>query len=314
MSCCLPVCLDPVPVPSLRRTAGANATTDSPWVRVPAGEFRMGTDGDEGYPEDGEGPVRRVRLDAFCIGRTPVTNREFREFVRATRYITQAEELGSSFVFYLQVHSALRTRLRPVSQELPWWLSVDGACWQRPSGPGSAITDLLDHPVVHISWHDAMAYCAWKGACLPSEAQWEYAARAGHDQRRFPWGDELHPGGRVMSHVWQGEFPAVPAPGWQPGTIPVGTYPPNDWGLYDMVGQVWEWCADTFSAYHLLRTGSDNPLMTGPGPKKSLRGGSFLCHESYCNRYRLAARGSNTPASSSSNTGFRVVIPAQQSA
>lgn len=278
-------------------------------VAIPAGRFRMGTDSDEGYVQDGEGPARDIRLDAFRIASTPVTNLEFREFVRSTRYITEAEMLGSSFVFYLQVPHDLRAGLRPVSPELPWWTSVEGACWQRPTGPGSSATDLLDHPVVHVSWHDAIAYCQWRGASLPSEAQWEYAARAGHDQRRFPWGDELTFQGRTMCHVWQGEFPSHPNVGWMPGTIPVRKFPANDWGLFDVVGQVWEWCADTFSAYYHLRTIDANPLMDGPGAKKSLRGGSFLCHDSYCNRYRLAARGSNSPHSTSSNTGFRIVLP-----
>ena len=196
----------------------------------------MGTDSPDGYVEDGEGPSRWVTLSDFHIASTPVTNREFKEFVRATRYITQAEAHGSSFVFYLQAPASLRSSMRPVSQELPWWLSVESACWQRPTGPGSSVTDLLDHPVVHVSWHDAVAYCEWSGARLPTEAQWEYAARSGHTQRRFPWGNELMPHGKVMCHTWQGEFPAKPATGWMPGTLPVRSFQSNDWGLYDMVG------------------------------------------------------------------------------
>ena len=307
MSCCQPVRVDPSARSVVSMSGASTQQAARPMIPIAGGRFRMGTDSSEGYVEDGEGPARWVTLSAFEMAPTPVTNREFREFVRATRYITQAEALGSSFVFYLQVPASMRSGMRPVSPELTWWLSVDGACWQRPAGPGSSVTDLLDHPVVHVSWHDALAYCRWRGVSLPTEAQWEYAARAGHDQRRFPWGEDLRPEGQVMCQSWQGDFPAHPAPGWQPGTQPVRTFPPNDWGLYDMVGHVWAWCADTFSSYYHLRTPEMNPLMAGNGAKQSMRGGSFLCHDSYCNRYRLAARGSNSPHSSSSNCGFRVV-------
>jgi len=307
MSCCQPVRVDPYTGSVVSISGTSTQQAARPMVSIAGGRFRMGTDSTEGYAEDGEGPSRWVTVSAFQMAPSPVTNREFREFVRATRYVTQAEALGSSFVFYLQVPDVRRSGMRPVSPELPWWLAVEGACWQRPSGPGSSVTDALEHPVVHVSWHDAMAYCHWRGVSLPTEAQWEYAARAGHEQRRFPWGEELIPEGRVMCHSWRGEFPAHPAPGWKLGTLPVRTFAPNDWGLHDMVGHVWAWCADTFSSYYHLRTPDTDPLMAGPGVKKSMRGGSFLCHDSYCNRYRLAARGSNSPQSSSSNCGFRVV-------
>jgi sulfatase modifying factor 1 len=308
MSCCLPVSWDPASWGGAAWVGeGGPCEVGSAMVQLRGGPFRMGTDDKDGYAEDGEGPSRCVTVSDFQMAPTPVTNREFREFVRATRYVTQAEALGSSFVFYLLVPASRRLGMRPVSHELLWWLAVEGACWQRPTGPGSSVMELLDHPVVHVSWYDAIAYCQWRGVSLPTEAQWEYAARAGHVQRRFPWGDALMPHGRVMCHTWQGDFPAHPAPGWAPGTLPVRSFEPNDWGLYDMVGHVWEWCADTFSSYYHFRTSDVDPLMTGHGAKKSMRGGSFLCHDSYCNRYRLAARGSNSAQSSSSNVGFRVV-------
>jgi formylglycine-generating enzyme len=286
-------------------------------VALPGGRFTMGTDiKADGFAEDGEGPARTVEVSPFQIAATAVTNAQFREFVRATHYITHAEQIGSSFVFYLQVDAARRPAMRHVSRDLPWWLDVEGACWQRPSGPGSSIHDQLDHPVVHISWHDAAAYCAWSGTRLPTEAEWEYAARGGLAGMRYPWGDDFAPQGQRQCNTWQGEFPARPAHGWQPGTVPADVlaqadthaFAPNGYGLHHMVGNTWEWCADWFSPGYHASSATQNPLHDRPTGRKSLRGGSFLCHESYCNRYRVAARGSNTPQSCASNIGFRVSL------
>ncbi|TFY98136.1 formylglycine-generating enzyme family protein [Ramlibacter rhizophilus] len=276
------------------------------WVRLPGGAFLMGTDDAEGFAEDGEGPVREVRVSAFRIAPTAVTNAQFRDFVRATGYITEAEQVGFSFVFYLQVGPDLRRSARQVSRELPWWLPVEGACWQRPAGPGSWVHDRPDHPVVHISWNDAAAYCAWAGARLPTEAEWEYAARGGLSQCRYPWGDDFEPGGERRCNTWQGTFPNAPAEGWSPGTVPAASGPANGFGLHHMAGNAWEWCADWFSADYHRATASVDPLQDKPTGRRSMRSGSFLCHASYCNRYRVAARGANTPGSSASNGGFRV--------
>lgn len=280
------------------------------WADIPAGEFTMGSDAAEGFAEDGEGPARRVAVSAFRLARTAVTNAQFRAFVRATSYVTEAEQAGSSFVFYLQVERERRRALRTVSRELPWWLQVEGACWQRPAGPGSGVHDRLDHPVVHVSWNDAAAYCAWAGVRLPTEAEWEYAARGGLADALYPWGDELEPGGVRQCNIWQGEFPAAPADGWQPQTVAADAFAPNGWGLYNMAGNAWEWCADWFSPGYHRETAASDPLQDRATGRRSLRGGSFLCHASYCNRYRVAARGSNTPGSSASNCGFRVAAPA----
>ena len=286
------------------------ASDNGSLVSVPGGEFIMGTDSTEGFADDGEGPARRVSLRSFRIGRTAVTNREFSAFVRATHHVTQAEELGASFVFYLQVPRPLRDNIRQVPSGLPWWLSVDDACWQRPEGPGSSVRDRMDHPVVHVSWHDAKAYCAWAGLRLATEAEWEFAARGGLEQKRYPWGDALYPDGERRCQIWQGSFPNQPAEGWLPATVAAHAFSPNGYGLYNMAGNVWEWCEDSFSPAYHRETVPTDPLHQAATGRRSTRGGSFLCHESYCNRYRVAARGSNTPSSSASNCGFRVAADA----
>jgi len=275
---------------------GAPRAADAPhvtgrWCEIPAGAFTMGNDGPDAVPGDGEGPLRRVTLDAFRIGATTVTNAEFAAFVRATRHVTDAERSGSSFVFYRQVSPAQRAAARAVVAELPWWLPIDDACWQRPEGARSHVHDRPGDPVVHVSWRDALAYCAWAGTRLPSEAEWERAARGGLEGKRFAWGDDLlDADGLPRCNVFRGTFPNAPAPGWRPGPIDAGAGAPNGFGLHNVCGNVWEWCADARE-----------------GGQRALRGGSFLCHDSYCNRYRVAARSANAPASSASNIGFRVV-------
>lgn len=275
-------------------------------IRIDATEFTMGTDAADAVPGDGEGPARRVSLDAFSIAPTTVTNREFGDFVRATRYVTEAERLRSSFVFYLQLPGAERERARQVATGLPWWVPVADACWQRPEGPGSHIYARLDHPVVHVSWRDAQAFCTWAGVRLPSEAEWECAARGGLDGRRFPWGDDLLRDCVPRCNVWRGSFPNAPQEGWQPGPQAAKSNEPNAFGLFNVCGNVWEWCDDWFSSDYHTVTSVHNPEHTQPTGRRSMRGGSFLCHDSYCNRYRVSARGSNTPESASSNLGFRV--------
>jgi len=268
----------------------------------------MGNDLADAVAADGEGPVRRVSITGFSIAPTTVTNRDFSEFVRATRYVTEAERFGASFVFYLQVPATERKQIRQVAAGLPWWLPVADASWQRPEGPGSHIYERLDHPVVHVSWNDAQAYCAWAGVRLPTEAEWECAARGGLDGRRFAWGDDLMQNGVPRCNVWRGSFPNAPQDHWQPAPVPVATGDPNGFGLFNTCGNVWEWCEDWFSpTYHQATTAGD-PKFSRPTGRRSMRGGSFLCHDSYCNRYRVAARSSNKPESSSSNLGFRIAV------
>lgn len=308
-SCCMPAAgpsadAGAPAVAALAATAAAGRPDRL--VCIAGGEFRMGSDYAGGFAADGEGPVRSVIVGSYRISATAVTNREFGDFVRATGYVTTAERLGASFVFYLQVPLAARQAIRQVPRGLPWWLNIEQACWQRPEGPGSHIHARLDHPVVHVSWDDAQAYCAWAGLRLPTEAEWEHAARGGLDQKLYPWGDALEPGGQPCCNIWRGNFPNEPRAGWQPGTVPARWFEPNGHGLYNVSGNVWEWCADWFSPTYHTATDSRDPFQGTPTGRRSMRGGSFLCHDSYCNRYRVGARNANTPASTSSNAGFRV--------
>lgn len=296
-------------LPVFRSAGGIPGATDAGGlhlVPLAAARFRMGTNAPEGFPADGEGPAREVELSAFRIATTTVTNAAFARFVQATGHVTQAERAGSSFVFYLQVPKAVRDTIRRVPRGLPWWLDIAGADWRHPEGPGSQLDDRADHPVVHVSWDDAQAYCAWSGTRLPTEAQWEYAARGGLVQARYPWGQEHPLQGEPRCQIWRGEFPNRPAAGWQPGTVRADAHAPNGHGLYNMAGNVWEWCADWFSPDAPLTTAARDPLQHIPTGQRAMRGGSFLCHDSYCNRYRVAARSSSTPTSSASNVGFRV--------
>ena len=277
-------------------------------VYIPGGEFLMGTDQKEGFPADGEGPVRKVKINPFYMDTYAVTNAQFAEFVNDTGYKTEAEVFGWSFVFYQLISKEVAKTVKNQVASTPWWWVVEGAYWKKPEGVDSSIDNRMDHPVIHISWNDAMKYCEWAGKRLPTEAEWEFAARGGLEQKIYPWGDELTPDGEHLCNIWQGKFPHVNTKldGYL-STAPVSAFPPNGYGLYNIVGNVWEWCADWFSpTFHVSDTG-DNPKGPPTGQTKVMRGGSYLCHHSYCNRYRVAARSSNTPDSSTGNLGFRCV-------
>jgi formylglycine-generating enzyme required for sulfatase activity len=274
-------------------------------VRLEGGAFLMGSD-DLSFPADGEGPVREVRVAPFWIDTFAVSNADFADFVEATGYVTEAEGFEWSFVFHLFLPADFPpTRAMAAA---PWWRQVFGADWRHPEGPHSDIAARMNHPVVHVSWNDALTYAAWAGKRLPTEAEWEYAARGGLEQTRYPWGDQLSPKGKYRCNIWQGTFPTnnTGKDGYL-GTAPVDAFQANGFGLYNAVGNVWEWCADWFSADFHRDGPRDNPQGPPAGEARVTKGGSYLCHASYCNRYRLGARTHNTPDSSTGHMGFRLV-------
>ncbi|MEE2523800.1 formylglycine-generating enzyme family protein [Pseudarthrobacter sp. J75] len=276
-------------------------------MEIPAGTFTMGDAFAEGYPADGETPVHEVRLGGFLMDVTTVTNAMYAAFVETTGYRTEAEEYGSSAVFHL-LSTAAGPDILGAASRAPWWLNIRGADWAHPTGPNSHWRDVPNHPAVHVSHNDALAYCRWAGRRLPTEAEWEYAARGGLEGRRYAWGDDLTPDGEHRCNIWQGAFPAAnTVDDGHLGTAPVRAYPPNGYGLYEMAGNVWEWCADWFLPKYYRNSPTNNPQGPTIGAGRVMRGGSYLCHDSYCNRYRVAARTSNTPESSSGNLGFRTV-------
>jgi len=273
-------------------------------VHLDGGSFLMGSDSAETFPSDGEGPVRTITLSPLYVASTAVTNEQFAEFVHARRYVTDAERIGSSFVFH--AHSIEKNLPSPLGT--PWWVEVVGASWAQPEGLGSSIAARPDFPVVHVSWNDALAYCHWAGVRLPTEAEWEYAARGGLVQKSFPWGDQLTPNGQHMCNIWQGTFPHADfgEDGFT-AVAPADSYKPNRFGLFNMVGNTWEWCADFFDKTWHIGAHAFDPAGAPSGLHRVLKGGSFLCHESYCNRYRVSARTGNTQDTSSAHIGFRVV-------
>lgn len=281
-------------------------------VQVAGGPFLMGTNDGIAYPIDGEGPQRTVIVDDFWIDSTAVTNAQFAAFVDATDYRTEAEAIGWSFVpaHLLNEHNSAAVIGR--AAETPWWAGVSDANWRQPLGPGSSAAEIPDHPVVQVSWNDSAAFANWSGKRLPTEAEWEKAARGGLEGSTYPWGNEFMPDGVHRCNIWQGHFPDVNTgdDGYH-GTAPVTAFEPNGFGLYNMSGNVWEWCSDWWStSWHMRSQLSDrtNPLGPLTGNAKVMRGGSFMCHDSYCNRYRLSARTSNSPESSSAHMGFRCAL------
>jgi sulfatase modifying factor 1 len=259
----------------------------------------MGYDGPLANPGEGEGPVRDVEVAAYRIGATTVTNQQFATFVKATGHQTEAERTGWSFVFHQLVADPDAVRGRAAGAE--WWLGVDGADWRHPHGPGSDAGRMAQHPVVHVSHDDAAAYCDWTGTRLPTEAEWERAARGGLEGALYPWGDQHPEAGRTPPcTIWRGDFPVRHDDGPRAvGTTPVKTHRPNGYGLFQAAGNVWEWTADAWSLDGVV-----------DDSQRVRRGGSYLCHDSYCNRYRVAARDKNAVDDHTGNIGFRVCASA----
>lgn len=283
-------------------------------VAVPAGSFRMGST--DFYPD--EAPVRTVSVDGFAIEQHPVTNAQFGEFVSVTGYITIAErKLDPERYPGVRPDDLIPGGLvfRPTSGPVDlrdwrqWWEWVPGANWRRPFGPDSDIAAKADHPVVQIAYADAAAYARWADRRLPTEAEWECTARAG-STCTYPWGDEVAPAGKLMANTWQGRFPYRNdgAAGWT-GTSPVGAFPPNGFGLVDMIGNVWEWTSTRYLPHHRV-LGEATPCCgpnSDPGVHQTLKGGSHLCAPQYCHRYRPAARSSQSQDSATTHIGFRCV-------
>lgn len=320
------------PVPAEERAAREASPQETPpeMVWIAGGRFQMGSD--VHYPE--EAPAHPVEVDGFWIDRTPVTNRDFARFVAATRYVTVAERVPRAADYpdadpaWLIAGSLVFSS--PAAPGDPddwtrWWSFVPGADWRHPGGPGSDLSGLDDHPVVHVCHEDAEAYARWQGKALPTEAEWEFAARGGLEGTAFAWGDELVPDGIHRANTWQGTFPHenLALDGYV-GTSPVTAFPPNGYGLHDMIGNVWEWTDDWFRARHPApaakaccmprnpRGGSADESRDphGPGlalPRKVLKGGSHLCAPNYCRRYRPAARQPQTIDTGSGHIGFRCV-------
>ncbi|NXF09916.1 SUMF2 enzyme, partial [Smithornis capensis] len=283
---------------------------DEGMVQLPGGTFRMGSGSLETRSE--EGPVREVAVAPFALDKHPVTNRDFREFVREKKYKTEAEAFGWSFVFEDFVSEELKKKVTQKLESAPWWLPIEKAFWRQPSGPGSSIKDRLDYPVLHVSWNDAQAFCAWKGKRLPTEEEWEFAARGGLEQRLYPWGNKFQPN---RTNLWQGDFPRVDrAEDGYHGVSPVTAFPPqNSYGLYDLLGNTWEWTASEFLA-------PGRAPRQGAQKMQVLRGASWIdtADGSANHRARVTTRMGNTPDSGSDNLSFRCAadippVPARKS-
>uniref|UniRef100_A0A8C3L8H3 Sulfatase modifying factor 1 n=1 Tax=Chrysolophus pictus TaxID=9089 RepID=A0A8C3L8H3_CHRPC len=245
-------------------------------VAIPGGVFTMGTDEPE-IQQDGEWPARRVHVNSFYMDQYEVSNQEFERFVNSTGYLTEAEKFGDSFVFEGMLSEEVKAEIHQAVAAAPWWLPVKGANWRQPEGPGSSILSRMDHPVLHVSWNDAVAFCTWAGKRLPTEAEWEYSCRGGLEKRLFPWGNKLQPKGQHYANIWQGVFPSnnTAEDGYK-GTAPVTAFPPNGYGLYNIVGNAWEWTSDWWAVHHSADE-AHNPVKFASAVK--LMGGGMFCYK-----------------------------------
>lgn len=301
MSCCSPD-KENKPAGKLESKPGRSQTliarkATSHLVAIPGGIFGMGYDGPEAVAADGEGPVREVEIAPFRMAPTTITNARFLSFVKETGYVSTAERHGWSFVFHLFLPKAVAAAA-PAPFQAQWWRKIDGACWRMPEGLGSTIGARMLHPAVHMSLEDALAYCTWSGTRLPTENEWERAARGRIDGARYPWGDEFMPNNKHQCNIWQGEFPrSNTVEDGYAGTAPAKSFRANGFGLFNMTGNVWEWCQPSSMA----ATDADPEFAP-------MRGGSYLCHDSYCRRYRVSSRIVVPGGSTAGNTGFRIAV------
>lgn len=293
------------PNPAASESSGSNEhPRTNQMVLVHGGQFEMGTDKPV-FMADGEHPARSVRVNDFYLDVHEVSNAEFERFVKATGHVTEAETFGDSFVLDSAISEETKKGITQAVAAAPWWLPVKGADWRHPEGPDSHIRDRMDHPVVHVSWNDADAFCKWSGKRLLTEAEWEYACRAGLKNRLFPWGNNWTPKGETRANIWEGKFPVTnTAEDGYAGMAPVTAFPATKFGLKNIIGNVWEWTADWWNTRH-TREPQDNPKGPPSGTDKVKKGGSFMCHKTYCYRYRCAARSQNTPDTSAYNVGIR---------
>jgi len=303
---------------------------------IPGGDFSMGTD--DPASMDNERPAHRVHLDGFWMDINTVTNAEFAKFVATTGYVTTAERAPDWNEMKKQLPPGTPKPeakflvqgslvFRPTDQPVPlddmsqWWIWTPGANWRHPDGPGSSVEGRDNYPVVQVSWYDAAAFAKWAGKRLPTEAEWERAARGGLEGKRYAWGDDFRPGGKYMANTWQGIFPVINrAEDGFAGLAPVGSFPANGYGLHDMAGNVWNWCSDWYDAalYQALPVAACCQCPTGPAlssdpgnpgmPERVIKGGSYLCSPDYCASYRPSARRGMTPDTSTTHVGFRCVI------
>lgn len=273
---------------------------------IPGGEFQMGTD-QPYFISDGEGPSRTVKISPFYMDIYEVSNLEFEKFVNFTKYVTEAETFGNSFVLEKLLSDTVKESITQAVAAAPWWLPVEKADWKHPYGPDSNIDHRMNYPAVHVSWNDAVKYCEWAGKRLPTEAEFEFACRGGLHDRLYPWGNNILPKGEHAMNIWQGDFPNEDTgeDGYA-GLAPVDAFPGNKHGLKNIVGNVWEWTSDWWAVNH-SKESSVNPKGPATGRDKVKKGGSFMCNKKFCFRHRCVARSQNTPDSSAVNLGFRCV-------
>ncbi len=280
-------------------------------ILIKSGKFLMGSDSEDGFIYDKEGPPTLIEINGFYIDETSVTNEEFQKFINETNYITEAEKFGNSFVFAALLTDEERVKYQKADL-MGIWFDVPGANWKHPQGPKSNIINKMNYPVVHVSLYDAIEYCKWSGKRLPTEAEWEYAARGGLIQNKFSWGNEIKQNNKYNLNIWNGDFPFGNT--LEDGFLdlaPAKSFEPNGYGVYQMLGNIWEWCINTKNVsleyFQKNKTNEISNLEINENKDYAIRGGSYLCHDGFCKRYKVYSRNGTAPRSTAGNMGFRCV-------